>query len=149
MARSRLHLVFIATACLSLWSTALEARPTASQGRQAAPSPPEPIDDPVPGPFLVIVDGQGALEDVGVVANAIRSWGGPKLSAFFLCFQPASKPINWTAALDALNNASRELQARGAAVVVIDAMRVCVSPPTPSMAGKSHVEIKGVIRSRD
>jgi hypothetical protein len=127
----------------------LEARSTASQDPQQAPSPPEPNYDPVPGPFLVTVDGQGAVNDAGVIANATRSWRGPKLSAFLLCFQPASKPVDWAVAMDALDNTSRELHAHGADIVVIDPMRVCPSPPVASVAGKAHVEVRGVIRGRD
>lgn len=134
-------------ACVCLSITGLKARPATAQSRQEAPPPPKPVYDPVPGPFSGIVDEHGALEDVGVAANAIRSWAGPRLSAFTLCFQPASEPIDWTRALSALSNVSRELKARGASVVVIDAMRICVSPSKPPITGKSSVEIKGVIRS--
>jgi hypothetical protein len=89
------------------------------------------------------------MEDVGVAVNAIRSWSGPKLSAFSLCFQPAAEPVNWTLTLAALTKVSDELQKRGAAVVVIEAVRLCPSPATPSMRGRPHVEIRGVIRSFD
>lgn len=89
------------------------------------------------------------MEDVGVADNAIRSWSGPKLSAFYLCFQPAPKSVNWTLAFAALRNVSDELKARGAAVVVIEAERLCASPAKPFMRGRPHVEIRGVIRSFD
>jgi hypothetical protein len=114
-----------------------------------APAPPPSNYDPVPGPFLAVVDEQGALEDAGVITNAIHSWAGARLAAFSLCFQPAAKPINWKVALNALDNVSHELKNRGAEVVVTHAARVCAKPPSLSAASKPHVEILGVIRGQD
>lgn len=50
--------------------------------------------------------------------------------------------------MNALDHAARALDARGAAIVVIEPGRVCATPPNASMAGKPHVEIKGVLRGR-
>ena len=149
MARYKPYLAFIAAVSVGVCSTASEARWVTPQNSLAVPPPPEPTYDPVPGPYLGSVDEQGSLEDVGVAANAIRSWSGPKLSAFSLCFQPASKPVHWTLALAALRNVSDALKARGAAVVVIEPARLCSSPASPSMRGRPHVEIRGVLRSLD
>jgi hypothetical protein len=149
MARYKPYLGFIAAVSVGACSTASEARSVTPQKSLAVPPPPHPTYDPVPGPYLGSVDEQGSMEDVGVAANAIRSWSGPKLSAFSLCFQPASKPVNWTLALAALSNVSDELKKRGAAVVVIEAVRLCQSPARPSMRGRPHVEIRGAIRSLD
>jgi hypothetical protein len=149
MARYKPHLAFIAAVSLGVCGTASEARSVTPRKGLAVPPPPEPTYDPAPGPYSGSVDEQGSMEDVEVAANAIRSWSGPKLSAFSLCFQPASKPVNWTLALAALKNVSDALKTRGAAVVVIDAVRLCPSPARPSMRGRPHVEIRGVIRSLD
>lgn len=148
MARHPPYVALLAAVWLGVFSSASEAQHIKPQDSLAVPPPPAPTYDPMPGPYLVGVDEQGALKDLGVAANAIRSWGGPKLSAFSLCFQPASGPVNWTLALAALRNVSVELKARGA-LVVIQAERLCPSPPNASMMGKPHVEIKGVIRSLD
>lgn len=149
MARYKPYLALIAAVSVGVCSTASDARWVAPQKSLAVPPPPEPTYDPVPGPFLGSVDEQGSLEDAGVAANAIRSWSGPKLHAFSLCFQPASTSVNWTLALAALRNVSDELKTRGAAVVVIEAVRLCPSPARASMRGRPHVEIRGVIRSLD
>jgi hypothetical protein len=149
MARFRLFIALAAAAFCSLSGAILEARSHLSQQQHEAPPPPPPIYDPVPGPFLAVVDERGALEDVGVITNAIELWAGARLAAFSLCFQPAVKPTNWELALNALDSVSRELKTRGAAIVVVQAERVCATPPASSVAGKSHVEIMGVIRGRD
>lgn len=138
--------VFIAVCCAH---ASLGAQPSSSQKQRKAPPPPAPNYDPVPGPFLAVVDEQGALEDVGVVTNALGQWAGPRLAAFSLCFQPAAKPTNWTIALNALDNVSRELKTQGAAVVVVHAPLLCATSPATSVAGKPHVEILGVLRGRD
>jgi len=142
-------MAFIAASLLIASNASVEACSAATQKAHQVPPPPRPTSDPMPGPFLGIVDEQGALRDVGVAANATRSWAGPKLSAFSLCFQPASQPIDWTLALNALSNVSRELKAQGAAIVVFEAIRVCASPPALAIGGRPHVEIRGVIRSQD
>jgi hypothetical protein len=149
MARYKPYLALFAAISVGVCSTVSEARWVTPQKSLAVPPPPEPTYDPVPGPYLGSVDEQGSMEDVGVAANAIRSWSGPKLSAFSLCFQPASASVNWTLAFAALRNVSDELKTRGAAVVVIEAVRLCPSPAKASMRGRPHVEIRGVIRSLD
>ncbi|MFK3891363.1 hypothetical protein [Sphingomonas sp. NPDC079357] len=143
-----MHMTLIAAAWFSLNGSSAEARRIEPQDSRAIPPPVEPTYDPLPGPYLGSVDEQGALKDVGVAQNAIQSWHGPNLSAFILCFRPAKQPVNWNLAFAALRNVSHELQSLGAAVVVIAAERICPTPSNVSMMGKSHVEIKGVIRFR-
>lgn len=133
----------IIAACLVASGTSSQARSQHAQMRHEVPPAPAPTYDPQPGPFLAVVNEQGALEDVGAIANATRSWAGPTLSAFSLCFHPASKPLNWTLASSALRNVARDLRAQGAAIIIVDAVRLCTSP---SKMSRSYVEITGVIR---
>jgi len=146
MASLRPCIALIAAVWLCAFPAFAEARRVVLQDGRATPVPPEPAYHPVPGPYLAGVDDRGSLNDAGVVANATESWGGPRLSAFILCFQPGVGPVDWNVVFAALNDASRKLAARGA-VVVVDARRLCPSPANPSMKGKPHVEIKGVLRS--
>jgi hypothetical protein len=150
MACFRLLIALAVAASCSLSDASLEAQTSPLPHKDEAPAAPPPsIHDPVSGPFLAVVDEQGALVDADVITNAIQSWAGARLAAFSLCFQPAAKPINWKVALHALDYVSHELKTRGAEVVVVHAARVCATPPAMSIAGKPHVEILGVIRGRD
>lgn len=146
MSLSPSRFLLVALGSCSLCGASLAANPEPPQVTRVSPPASQPINDPIPGPFLAAVNELGELKDVGVVDNAIRSWSGPKSSAFYLCFQSDSKPINWTAVLNALDSASRELRSRGAAVVVIDAKRVCSTSEAPPIAGSPYVVIKGVLR---
>lgn len=145
----RLSVAMIAVLFCSCSGTTLEAGPALSQEVPDRPEPTPEIYDPVAGPFVAVVDARGALQDVGAITNAIRSWAGPKLAAFSLCLQPADKSIDWKATLNALDNVSHELKSRGAVVVVVQPGRICTSPAYPSMAGKTYVEIMGVMRGAD
>lgn len=148
MRRSRSLIALAAAAGVGVCGVASDARTPVPQSRSVVPPPPD-IYDPFPGPFLSSVDEYGSIKDVGVVGNAIRSWAGPKLSAFSVCFQPVSKAAGRSIAFTALKQVSDELKKRGAAVVVITGPLFCPSPPAASMAGKPYVEITGVIRSVD
>jgi hypothetical protein len=115
----------------------------------AIPPPPDPIYDPVPGPYLVAVDHDGALSDIGVLDNAVDGWRGPKLSAFLLCFQPGRAPYDPRTASASFRALSRELKARGAVTVVVDPMYRCRTAPHHPLADAAHVEILGVLRDQD
>lgn len=149
MTRSLVWLSFICLTCLGFFGTDWEGRALARWQAQNIPWPPLPIYHSQPGPFLAQIDLKGVSVDRGVVKNSVQQWSGPQLSAFSICFQPATKPVDWDLALKALKSTSEELRAQGAAVVVVEATRICASSPHPSMAGKPYVEIKGVIRTTD
>ncbi|WP_156340200.1 hypothetical protein [Sphingomonas sp. Leaf17] len=148
MVKLRLTPTLVGFAGLIMAATGPAARPVSPQ--QGAPSSvpvaPPPIYDPMPGPFLAIVDSAGKPMDPGVMANAVESWSGPKLAIFLLCFQPArgasARAIGW----NALDNVSRVLKAKGAATVLVLSGGACATPPSISVAGKPHVEILGVVR---
>jgi hypothetical protein len=146
MAQPRTYIALIVAVCTSMYGANVEACRIDSQEGLKMPRAVDSTYDPLPGPYLGSVDEHGSLLDVGVVQNAVRSWRGPALAAFSLCFQPAEQPVNWGLALAALKNVSHDLRSQGSAIVVIAAERVCSTPPNSSMKGKNHVEIKGVIQ---
>ena len=120
-----------------------------AQQRFPVPPPPPPVYHPIPGPFLVMIDSRGEMESgqIGVVDNAWSSWRGPKLEAYSICyFQTSPSKHDWTAVLRALENVSAALKTRGA-VVFTPWSRICDAAHPSVPAGKSYVQIVGIMRT--
>ncbi len=130
---------------LSVMLMLMLAGPTLAQ--HPVPPPPLPEYDPVPGPFGVLVDPTGAIEDAGVLDNAVAGWTGPALSAFSLCIQRGDGDADASRIWQAFREVAHALTARGAAIVVIESGPLCRTPPFASWRNRFYVEVRGVIRA--
>jgi hypothetical protein len=145
----RLLIAMALIASYSASAPGLEVRLLSPAQQNGSPvSPPPAINDAFPGPFLANVDNEGRLKDPKILDHALKSWAGPRLSAFLLCFQSAARPSDWRAAMHAFDNVSQYLKARGAVLVVLNPSNVCATPPSQYAGGEAHVEVLGVVRSR-
>lgn len=120
-----------------------------AQQRFPVPPPPPPPYDPIPGPYLIMLDDQGEMADddqMGIIDNAWSAWRGPKLEIFTICyFHPVGSKVDWKIALRALDLVANALKARGASVVT-PAMRTCDAAQA-SFPDRQYVKILGLVRT--
>lgn len=125
------------------------AKPNSFQQRPVSPTPPPAvIYDPQPGPFIIRLDESDNIADNqnGVIETAVKSWSGPTLQAFMICFRSHRQPVNWSAASRALRTVALELRMHEAVVVLTPNGTLCSPSSNPELARVSHVEIMGVVR---
>lgn len=123
--------------------------PAVAQSRpMELPLSPPPIIDPIPGPFVVGFDVDGALtgDADGIIANAAQSWMVDGLDTYTICYQPGLNERTHRSGFTALQNAARRLKARGAATVITVSGGQCPADWSAKGAPLPYVYIMGAVR---